>query len=321
MYLAQGMTVAFGVIVVSVPTDGEAEARPEMIEGPRLRLLGPSELQVRIVQTPTLAQFDTFVLLVGLFEALAVAFIVQTVVQQPLQTYAVVLAVVFTALFALFAILAVVYRRMMTDGASLVDYNIRGLAVQDVPEDPGEDEAGESHQFELLRNGSLEHGKRDGPPDAWSWVGPAKTTDGEIEWSSAQSRSGERSVRLASPQPFVTEGGESEDSVVAGVLSLDIGVERGDRLEAEAWVLVQEPFRETGRGATLGVIGYDADGRLVASWGPGVNEQRMTQQTDGWERMKLPIAVSDPRVRSVRVRVALCGVGECYFDDISLGLL
>ena len=84
-----------------------------------------------------------------------------------------------------------------------------------------------------------------------------------------------------------------------------------------AWVRVPKRFEYTQRGATMGLLGYDADGKQV-SYNVAVAEIRQLDATDGWIRVHSGGVLTDPRIQSVRVRLGMAGRGECFFDDVRL---
>ncbi|MEA3246519.1 MAG: hypothetical protein U9Q74_10230, partial [Gemmatimonadota bacterium] len=134
----------------------------------------------------------------------------------------------------------------------------------------------------------------------------ARAADGESSlrlWSAVQSEESDRWTALKSGW------------VVANAVSRTVEVEAGQAILITARVHVPEDFEMTDRGATLGLIGYDADGKAVSRWTPGSIEVRGATASDGWRRMMVGRIIPE-QIAGVGVRLAVCGVGECFFDEV-----
>lgn len=175
-----------------------------------------------------------------------------------------------------------------------------------------EDERG----FEWQEAAAWSFEDADRAADEWSL--PDYGDDCGVEPSTAHAADGESSLRLWSAvQSEESERWTALQSgwVVANAVSRPIEVEPGQAILITARVHVPEDFEMTDRGATLGLIGYDADGKAVPRWTPGSIEVRQETATDGWRQMMVG-RIIPAQVEAIAVRLAVCGVGECFFDEV-----
>ncbi len=157
------------------------------------------------------------------------------------------------------------------------------------------------------------------PPSGWGL--PEEQADCGIALSRDRGYESDASLRVWSA---VTDEGSprfvalKHDWVVISTLGERLDVSQGDAIVITARVLVPHDIAETKRGATLGFVGYDAAGDSPERWRPGGIESRQSEATDGWRRIIVARTIDRPGITQIAVRLALSGVGECYFDDIEV---
>ncbi len=152
------------------------------------------------------------------------------------------------------------------------------------------------------------------------WGAFVSGDDCGAELSDAQAATGERSLRLWSDvrdpdSPRMTA--LQHDWIIASALSEKRPVEAGDAIVVTAQVKIPRDFERTKRGATLGIVGYDADGKSPRGWTPGTIETRLMEQTDGWRQVIVARTV-DAQIVQIAVRLSIAGLGECAIDDVTL---
>ena len=122
-------------------------------------------------------------------------------------------------------------------------------------------------------------------------------------------RSGKYSLRLFSSSCAKYYDYDKFDWVTTASVSKPVALDLGDVVRISGWVNVPKRMEQTDRGAIVG----DSIG------GAGFVEFVQVEPTDGWKHFSV--------IREYRwgkkpldfgVRLALCGIGEAYFDDISL---
>ena len=160
-----------------------------------------------------------------------------------------------------------------------------------------------------------------GDPDDAAWALAQAQEDCGAEPTSEAAHQGDASLRLWSTV-------ESEQSprwtalqhgwIIVSSMSKRFPVETGDAIVATAWVRVPADIEETTRGVTLGVVGYDADGKSPRGWTPGSIETGRLAATDGWRRIAVARTIDNAAVTEVALRLALGGVGEGYIDEVAL---
>ncbi|MGC9316420.1 MAG: DUF4838 domain-containing protein [Armatimonadota bacterium] len=134
----------------------------------------------------------------------------------------------------------------------------------------------------------------------------SRASDGETSlrlWSAVQSENSDRWTALQS------------DWVIVNAISERIPVEPGEAILVTARVFVPEDLQMTSRGATLGLIGWDEQGGNPRGWSAGSTEVTQQPHTEGWRQMAVGRIVPG-NVERLAVRLAICGLGECYVDQV-----
>jgi hypothetical protein len=168
----------------------------------------------------------------------------------------------------------------------------------------------------LIPNSSFEEG--DGAAATGCLAAQAAhEQEGKRARSDEHARTGRYSLRLASESPAIYEGQEW-DWVTAELRSPPIEAQQWDGIRAEAWVHLPEDLQKTERGALINLMAFDAEGKPVAGWKATDIEVGRAQATEGWHRLSLRGLITHPGAVTVAVRLGMCGVGRCYFDDILL---
>ena len=100
--------------------------------------------------------------------------------------------------------------------------------------------------------------------------------------------------------------------------SLAIKVHEGEVYELSAWVYVPRSLRKTKRGAILGVVFVDEDGKQRLGGTPSnILECGRVKSTRKW--MHLSLTVTVPKgIKAMMVRLGICGIGEAFFDDVEV---
>jgi len=69
---------------------------------------------------------------------------------------------------------------------------------------------------------------------------------------------------------------------------------------------------------TIALFAYNADGKAIPGYGAQGSEAVQVEATDGWKRLRLIVSLRSPDIASIAARLALCGVGEAYLDDVTV---
>jgi len=162
-----------------------------------------------------------------------------------------------------------------------------------------------------LRNGAFEE-------DAgWGGAKLGHDTSGKVSLVNAAGRGGTRALRLASSSPTIYEG-QPQDWVTANVVSDKISAKDGEFVEIAAWVRIPQAFERTSRGVTVALFAYTGEGKRIKGYGAQQLEAPRVEATDGWEQMRLIVPLRSPEIASVAARLAVCGVGEVFIDDVTV---
>jgi len=167
----------------------------------------------------------------------------------------------------------------------------------------------------FVANPSFEEGGE--LPMHWTIQAAREGTGAEMACSNACAKNGQVGLRAVCPRPVI-HGGRQVDDVARCTVSDRIQVFSGEMIAAGVHVRIREPIAHTARGAILNILGYDADGQSVRGWGLGNLEEHTPAADGGWRLLERRKLIDDPAVKYVRVRLGICGVGECCFDDVSL---
>jgi len=167
-----------------------------------------------------------------------------------------------------------------------------------------------AHEKNLVPNPSFEQMK-DNQPVAWSEQSAATTRARRI--STDRAYDGANSYNLSSAAPTVWRG-EEHDWVTIDATSDLIPVEPNSYYEIGGYIYIPKDFQKTERGATVGVLRFDEKGKLIKGT---LIEAGDAKSTEGWKKVSI---FFDTRgnVRAVKARIAVCGIGEAYFDCIEL---
>jgi len=170
----------------------------------------------------------------------------------------------------------------------------------------------------LLKNPSFEEGT-DNEPVAWRGMGTSSR--GSSVLTEEHARTGRRSLAMRAIKktdvPDET-GFWKADWIAAQTLGQRIPVRAGEVYRLMAWINVPDDFTATKRGVTLGIVGYDQNGKSPARWTPGSIEVKRTKRTGAWQRIAIFKKIDDPKIKSFAVRLGIAGTGEVFFDDIEL---
>ncbi len=287
-------------------------------EGFKVAVEMPDQLTIRLLEAQALDAYEVWGRAAAVALAFCAAFLGGAIQGGPYRLVCAIVAGVCGVLLVIFWNAFSNTRREMRKKSRTVRYQVSRSASH-VPARPGEETPSTSGGGRnLIQNGSFEEG--DEWPAKWRRVGPAAGTGATGERTAENHRSASHALRFSSPRPCVNDAGDPQDWVVYGGLSEPIGVVRGDLLTACAWVHVPEDIGQTARGAILDLVGYDHQGQEVPGWGRMDSEDGRLQATDEWHQLLVQRVVNDVRVDRVLLRVALCGVGTCYFDDVALTL-
>ena len=144
---------------------------------------------------------------------------------------------------------------------------------------------------------------------------------GSSAFTEEQARTGRRSLAMrATKETDVPDetGFWKADWIAVQTLGQRIPVRTGEVYRLMAWINVPDDFTATKRGVTLGIVGYDQDGRSPARWTPGSIEVKRTKSTSTWQRIAIFTRIDDPKIKSIAVRLGIAGTGEVFFDDVEL---
>lgn len=100
-----------------------------------------------------------------------------------------------------------------------------------------------------------------------------------------------------------------------------VPVALGDYVMVEAWVRIPADIKKTRRGAIINLVGIRNDGKIANGWKFGSREARYYQATNGWHRIQVLAQVDRKDVVKVQARIGVGGIGECFFDDVSIRLM
>ncbi|MEA3400155.1 MAG: hypothetical protein U9R79_02810 [Armatimonadota bacterium] len=167
----------------------------------------------------------------------------------------------------------------------------------------------------LLANPSFEE-TADGEVVGWPDLPAAHEQAGQ-RGLVGDARTGERALQFTSESPSIYQG-EEYDWVTADARSALVPAQHWDALEATAWVRIEEDLQKTERGAVLEILGFDAEGAAAESWSPLDVEVGRVAATDGWEKLTVRTVITRQDVAQVAVRLGINGVGEAWFDDVTL---
>jgi len=167
----------------------------------------------------------------------------------------------------------------------------------------------------LLANPSFEQ-TEEGTVVGWQGMAAGHDQTG-VRGLVEEARTGEHALRFTSESPTIYQG-EERDWVTVNAISDLIEVRQWDGLEATAWVRIDENLQKTERGAVLQIAGYDAEGEGLSSWRVTDVEATRVGVTDGWLELTTRMVVTQADAERAAVRLGICGVGECVFDDVSL---
>ena len=129
-------------------------------------------------------------------------------------------------------------------------------------------------------------------------------------------RNASRAVRLMSEKPCIYKG-EPADWVTVNVVSEKIPAQPGQIWEIAAWVRVPKKIEQTERGVTITLYAYGPDGKPVSGYGYKLETARV-DATDGWQQLRASVSLRASQINAVAARLALCGVGEAYLDDVTV---
>ena len=163
----------------------------------------------------------------------------------------------------------------------------------------------------LLANGTFES------DEGWAGAKLGHTPKGKAAFIAGAGRDGSRSLRLCSDKPTIYQG-EPRDWVTVNVVSPKIPVEPDQILEIAAWVRLPKLLEQTQRGVTVALFAYTADGKRIHGYGTQSLEAVQVARSDGWQRMRLVVPLRAKDAAAVAARLALCGVGEAYLDDVTV---
>ncbi|MBI3920125.1 MAG: hypothetical protein HY318_01810 [Armatimonadetes bacterium] len=168
----------------------------------------------------------------------------------------------------------------------------------------------------LLANGSFEMGEDSRAKD---WREPAMTNGGQAMGSRSheKARTGRYSYRFASTSMSEWQG-QKWDWVTADAKTQSVPVEPGQFAKLSAYIHIPETISDTQRGAILNLLAFDKESKAVPGWEGMKIEVNCLKKTRGWQQLSVLRKIDDPRVARVGVRIGICGMGECYFDDVKL---
>ncbi len=179
----------------------------------------------------------------------------------------------------------------------------------------------QQEQLRLIRSGAWgENRLANGGFESDAGWGGAKlghTPAGKAALIAGAGRNGTRALRLYSSSPNIYQG-RPTDWVTSNVVSEKIPAKPKDVWEIAAWVRVPKELEQTQRGITIALFAYTAEGKRIPGYGAQALEATQVDATDGWRRVRLVVPLRSPAIRFIAARVALCGVGEAYVDDVTV---
>ena len=202
-----------------------------------------------------------------------------------------------------------VWRGLWTDevlstGLRLTDFYMLPLVAKDIR--LLQQDSWGSNQ---LPNGSFESAK------GWDGLRATRRSKSTATRPANTGRDGSSALRLAASSPAMYEG-EPRDWVTVNVVSEKIPAQAGQMWEIAAWVRVPKMLEQTNRGVTIALFAYDNQGQAIRGYGAKDLEAVHVAATDQWQRMRLVVPLRSPAIASIAARLALCGVGEAYVDDV-----
>ena len=162
-----------------------------------------------------------------------------------------------------------------------------------------------------LKNGNFESS------GGWGGQKLAHDTKGKAVLVTGAGRAGSRALRLSSSSPTIYKG-KPEDWVTVNLVSDKIAAKPGQIWEISAWVRIPKRFEQTQRGLTIALFAYDADGKRVRGYGALDLEEPRVEPTRGWRRMRLLVSLRSDKIAAIAARLAVCGVGEAFLDDVTV---
>lgn len=162
-----------------------------------------------------------------------------------------------------------------------------------------------------LRNGTFES------DEGWSDAELGHDTEGQATLVTSVTRTGKRALRLMSDSPAIYQG-EPQDWVTVNVVSEKIPAKPGELWEIAAWVRVPKRIAQTARGVTIALFAYNADGKRIAGYGAQGSEATQVEATGNWKRKRFVVSLRSPDAAAIAARLAFCGVGEAYLDDVTV---
>jgi len=162
-----------------------------------------------------------------------------------------------------------------------------------------------------LPNGSFES------DSGWSGAKLVHDAKGKAGFVSDVSHSGKRSLRLMSDS-LATYQGKEWDWVTVNLVSDKILAKPGEAWEIAAWVRVPKKLEKTERGVTVSLFVYDDQGKIIPKIGGQDREARQVEAAGEWKRLRIVLHLHSPQAAAIAARVALCGIGEAYVDDVTV---
>ena len=162
-----------------------------------------------------------------------------------------------------------------------------------------------------LANGSFES------EEGWNGAKAAHDLKGKAGFVTGRAHTGNRSLRLNSDAPCMYKG-KVEDWVTVNAVSDKIPAKAGEIWEITAWVRVPKTIEQTSRGVTIALFAYADGGNNIQGYGAQGSEASQVEATDGWRQLRLVVSLRTAGIASVAARLALCGVGEAYVDDVTV---
>jgi hypothetical protein len=83
-------------------------------------------------------------------------------------------------------------------------------------------------------------------------------------------------------------------------------------------VRVPKTLAKTERGVTVSLFVYDDKGKPIPKLGGQDHEAGQVETTGDWKRLRTVLHLHSPQAAAIAARVALCGIGEAYLDDVSV---
>ena len=162
-----------------------------------------------------------------------------------------------------------------------------------------------------LRSGTFETEAK------WSGAKLAHDTTGKAGLIPGAGRNGTRGLRLMSASPTIYQD-EEKDWVTVNLVSEKIPAKVNDIWEIAGWVRVPKRIEKTERGFTIALFAYDGKGNRIPGYGTQALETVQVQETEGWKRIRSVVPLRSAGTASIAARLAMCGVGEAYLDDVTV---